>query len=240
MKIITVAAIKGGTGKTTTAAALAQASKKKVLAIDLDPQGNLSFCLGADLNRAGSYQLLHGAPPEEVTQRTDQSIDVIAASSDLATEKTKAASVYRLQEALEPIKKKYDLIIIDTPPTIGEVTYNALQASSHALIPLLADSFSLQGLYQIMDIITQLNNPRLKVLGTVINQFDSRPKISRYLQEVIAEKGQEIGAPLLYTIRKGIAVVEAQALQQSLFDYAPKSKPAHDYMELYKIISKRR
>ena len=245
MKIITVAAIKGGTGKTTTAAAIAQAaraSKKKVLAIDLDPQANFTYCLGADQTEAGSYDLLHGADAAEIVQRTAQGIDVIAGASDLATEKTKAASLYRLRDGIEPIKENYDYIIIDTPPTISEVTYNALMASTHVIISLLADGFSLQGLYQITDIINQIqaHNDKLKILGTVITQYDNRPKVNRYLKEVITDKGQEIGAPLLCTIRKGIAITEAQAMQQSLFDYAPKSKPAQDYKELYKIISKRR
>ena len=89
MQIITAAVIKGGTGKTTTAAALAQAAVqagKKVLAVDLDPQANLSFFIGADQNAPGSYQLLHGTDAAQLIQTTDQGIDAIAASPDLATE----------------------------------------------------------------------------------------------------------------------------------------------------------
>ncbi len=236
-----MAVIKGGTGKTTTAAALAQAATiagKKVLAIDLDPQANFTFFIGADQKCPGSYQLLHGTRAIQLIQHTKQGIEVIAASPDLATEKTTPASAKRLQEAIEPIKRNFDLIIIDTPPQIGELTFNALQTSTNLIIPLEADNSSLQGLYQITDIAHQMQrgNPALTITGTILTRYDTRPKLNRYLQQVIAEKGQEIGAPFLMGIRASIAVREAQAMQQSLFDYAPRSKPAQDYKRLYEMI----
>lgn len=244
MQIITTAVIKGGTGKTTTAAALAQAAaadKKKVLVVDLDPQANLSLFIGADQNKPGAYQMLHGADPGDVIQETEQGIDAIAASPDLATEKTSPASAKRLQDALEPIRGQYDLVFIDTPPQMGELTFNALQASTGLIIPLETDNSSLQGLYQITDIAHQMqkSNKALAIIGTILTRYDSRTKLNRYLQEVISNKGQEIGAPFIMGIRPGIAIREAQVLQQSLFEYAPKSKPAMDYKELYKIIKKR-
>ena len=243
MQVITTAVIKGGTGKTTTAAALAQAavaSGKRVLAIDLDPQANLTFSLGADQNTGGSYQLLNGAAARDVIQATEQGIDTIAASPDLATERTRPGSAKRLQAAISPLKKSYDLMIIDTPPTMGELTFNALQAATGLLIPLETDNSSLQGLYQITDIAHQMqsSNPDLDIIGVVLTRYDARPKINRYLQQVIAERGEEIGAPFLMGIRPGIAIREAQAMQQSLFEYAPTSKPARDYKELYDKIAK--
>ena len=242
MQILTVAVIKGGTGKTTTAAALAQAAAaagKKVLAIDLDPQANLSFFIGADQNAPGSYQLLHDTDPAQLIQRTPQGIDAIAASPDLATERTTPASAKRLQRAIDPLKSVYDLIVIDTPPQMGELLYNALQAATGLIIPLETDNSSLQGLYQIADIAHQMqrSNPALTITGVVLTRYDSRPKLNRYLQEVIAERGQEIGAPFLIGIRPGIAIREAQAMQQSIFDYAPRSNPAQDYKRLYEMIA---
>lgn len=241
MVIITAAVIKGGTGKTTTCAALAQAAAadgKKVLAIDLDPQGNLSFSLGADQSQAGSYELLHGTPAADLIQDTTQGVAVIPASPDLSTERTTPGSARRLFDALQPIKNDFDLIIIDTPPTLGELQYNALRASTGLLIPLETDSSSLQGLYQITDIAQQMqrSNPELSITGVVLTRYDGRPKLNRYLQDVIAEKGQELGAPLLQTIRAGVAIREAQAMQVSLYEYAPTSKPAQDYKELYQKI----
>lgn len=241
MQIITTAVIKGGTGKTTTAAALAQAATaagRKVLIIDLDPQANLSFFVGADQTQPGAYQLLHGTPAKEVIQTTEQGIKAIAGHPDLSTEKTAAGSAKRLTEALEPIKKSFDYIFIDTPPTMGELTFNALEASTGLIIPLETDNSSLQGLYQIADIAQQIKktNTRLKIKGVILTRYDSRPKLNRYLQEVIAEKGKECGAPFLMGIRPGIAIREAQAMQQSIYDYAPNSNPAEDYKKLFEII----
>lgn len=241
MQILTTAVIKGGTGKTTTAAALAQAAAaagKKVLAIDLDPQANFTFFIGADQNTPGSYQLLHGAEPGQLIQQTAQGIAAIAASPDLATERTTPASAKRLQQAIEPLKGEFDLIIIDTPPQMGELTFNALQAATGLIIPLETDNSSLQGLYQITDIAHQMqrSNPALSIIGVILTRYDNRPKLNRYLRDVIADKGQEIGAPFLMGIRPGIAIREAQAMQQSIFDYAARSKPAQDYKTLYEMI----
>lgn len=241
MQIITTAVIKGGTGKTTTAAAIAQAAVaagKKVLAVDLDPQANLSFTIGADQNKPGAYQLITGTPAADLMQSTEQGITAIAASPDLATIKTTPGSAKRLQRALEPVKDDFDLIIIDTPPTMGELTFNALQAATGLIIPLTADTYSLQGLYQITDIAHQMqrSNPALSIIGVVITQYDSRPNFKKYIQSVIAEKGAEAGAPFLISIRAGIAIAEAAAMQQSIFDYAPNSNPAQDYKKLYEMI----
>ena len=82
----------------------------------------------------------------------------------------------------------------------------------------------------------QRSNPDLSIIGVILARYDARPKLNRYLQEVIAERGQEIGAPFLMGIRPGIAIREAQAMQQSLYQYAPRSKPAQDYKKLYEMI----
>lgn len=241
MQIITAAIIKGGTGKSSTTAALAQAATKdgkRVLCIDMDAQGNLSFFIGADQSQQGSYELLHDAAPLPLIQATEQGIDIIPASPDLATERTKAGTANRLHDAIQPLKRKYDFIFIDTPPQMGELTFNALQASTGLLIPLETDNSSLQGLYQITDIAKEIKqtNRKLKILGTILTRYDSRPKINRYIKDVITEKGKENGAPFLMAIRAGVAIREAQAMQQSLFEYAPNSKPALDYMKLYEQI----
>ena len=237
MKIITTANIKGGCGKSTTAVALAQAaaaSGRKVLFIDLDPQANGSFFIGAD-QAAGSYQLLHGADPAQTIQHTAQGVDVIAASPDLATETTRPGSAKRLQEAIAPLKKDYDYAYIDTPPQMGELTYNALQASTGLIIPMEADNSGLQGLYQVVDIAQriQASNPALDILGIVLTRYDNRSKLSRYMKDAITAAGQDTGIPLLAAIRPGVAIREAQALQLSVFGYAPKSNPALDYMVLF-------
>lgn len=245
MQVVTMAVIKGGTGKTSTAAALAQAAAadgRKALCIDLDPQSNLSIIIGADPNAPGSYDLLHGAAPAQLIQQTAQGVDAITASPNLATERTTPGSALRLRDAIAPLRDAYDLIVIDTPPTIGELTFNALQASTGLIIPLEADGNSLQGLYQITDIAHQMQNrnPALTIYGVVLTRYDKRPSLKRYLHDTIAATGAEIGAPLLTEIRPGIALQEAQARRLSIFDYAPRSNPAIDYKRLYDMLKSER
>lgn len=243
MDIFTVAIQKGGTGKTTTAAAIAWAAAyrgRKVLAIDADPQGQLSFTLAADTSKPGSYDLLEGAAAADLIQQTPAGIDVIPASWNLSTVTSGRGSARRLQQALKPVKGKYDLIVIDTPPTAGELQYNALQAATGLIIPLQADIYNLQSLYQITDTARQIqgSNPDLKITGFVLTQYDGRSTIARQMKDTITEQAAAMGVPYLGTIRGAVAVKEAAALQQSLFEYAPKSKPAQDYLALYETITK--
>lgn len=242
MDIFTVAIQKGGTGKTTTAAAITQAAVyrgSKVLAIDLDPQGNLSFTLAADTGKPGSYDLLQGAAAADLIQHKP-GFDVIPASWNLSTVTSGRGSARRLQTALEPIKKDYDLMVIDTPPTAGELQYNALQAATGLIIPLQADIYNLQSLYQMTDTARQIqdSNPDLQIIGFVLTQYDGRSTIARQMKETITEQAAALGVPYLGAIRAAVAVKEAAALQQSLFEYAPKSKPAADYLEIFDNITK--
>ena len=241
--IYTIATNKGGTGKTTTAAALVQAAAYKgqqALAIDLDPQGNLSYSLAADATAPGSYDLLHGAPAADVIQHSPQGMDVITASPDLQTETTGPGSARRLQKALAPIVDKYALIIVDTPATAGELQYNAMQAADRLIIPLQADAYNLQALYQIAGIAQQIqsSNLALTFAGVILTQYDGRANVTRQLRELLETKLQEMGIPFLGAVRKAVAVNEATALQQSLYEYAPKSKPAADYLAIYNQLMK--
>lgn len=237
--IYTIATQKGGTGKTTTAAVLAQAAAhkgKKALAIDLDPQGNLTYCLQADARAAGSYDLLHGTPAAEVIQHSAQGVDVISASLDLQTEKSAAGSARRLKDALEPVRRKYDFIVIDTPATAGELQYNALMAADRLLVPLEADAYNIQSLYQIADAAEYI--PHLKIAGVILTKYDGRATLTKQLQERLKETAAALHIPFLGTVRKAVAMQEAAALQASLYDYAPKSKPAADYMTIYEELTK--
>lgn len=241
MQIITIANQKGGTAKTTTAAALLQAGKAKglkVLAIDLDPQANLTFTLKADANKKNSFDLLQGTPARQIIQQTLQGIDTIPAGRNLATVTTTTGSATRLQKALQPLKGVYDLIIIDTPPTAGELQYNALQASNGLVIPLQADIYGLQGLYQMTDTARQLqrSNNALKICGFVLTRHNDRSNLAKQMQKTITAKAAEMGISYLTAIRESVAIREAAAFQESLFNYAPKSKPAQDYMKLFEMI----
>ena len=242
VKILCFAIQKGGTGKTTTAAAIAQAAAyrgSRALAIDLDPQGQLSFTLSADTGRPGSYELLSGEPAAGLIQHTGAGLDVIPASWNLSTITSGRGSARRLQRAIEPIKNNYNLIVIDTP-SAGELQYNALQAATGLIIPLQADIYNLQSLYQISDAARQIqkSNPALSITGIVITQYDGRSGLAKQMKETIIERAAEMGISYLGAIRQAVAVKEAAAFQKSLFEYAPRSKPAQDYLQLFDTIEK--
>ena len=234
---------KGGCGKTTSTAALAQAAAstgKKVLAIDLDPQANLTYALAADATHAGAYELLHGGAIKRSIQRSPQGLDVISAGKALQTEKSAQGSALRLSKALAPIRGQYDYIFIDTPSTAGELQYNALQAAEGLIMPLQADAYNLQSAYQTIDTAKhiQQSNPALNITGIIFTAYDTRTNLAKQMREIIADKCADLGAPDLGIVRKGIAIAEAAALQLSLYEYAPKSNPAQDYKKILKKLPK--
>ena len=248
MRIISVANQKGGTAKTSTAHALATGAAykgKRSLAIDFDPQGNLSFIMGADASRAGAYELMkQQAKAAQIVQYTSQG-DIIPASLNLAAADIefsgKPGRDFFLQAALEPLQNVYDVAIVDTPPTLGTLLVNALTASDEVIIPMNADILSLQGLYQLAETINQVKsfcNKGLKVTGILITKYSGRTVLARDIKETIEAKCAELGIPVLNTvIRDGVAVREAQTTQESLFAYAPNSNPAKDYLQLFDEIN---
>ena len=242
-QIITIAEIKGGTGKTTTAAALAQAAileGKRVLCIDLDPQANLTALFDADPQEPGAYELLHGSEAAALIQETEFDIDVISGAPDLSTEKSKEGTATRLKNGIAPILANYDLIIIDTPPAFGEMTYNALQASTGLLVVVDTDPKAIQGMYHITDLArdAKQDNKQLKILGCIVANYDARPILHQKLREQIQDKAERIRCNYLGEIRQGVAIEEAQAYGKNLFEYSRKSKPAQDYKALYEKIIK--
>lgn len=241
MKVITVASQKGGTGKTTTAAALATWAYKEgitTLAVDLDPQGSLTCILRGDGNAPGSYELMKGTPAGQIIQKDRANMpDIVPASLQLAGAdaeySTKPGRDFLLQKALEPLTKRYSLVVVDTPPTLGTLLVNALTASNEVIIPVQADTFAMQSVYQLMDTIAQVKqycNPALTVAGVLLTRHSGRTVLARDLRDGLEDNCKQLGIRLFNTaIREGVAIKEAQTVRQSLFDYAPKSKPAQDY-----------
>lgn len=246
--IYTVATQKGGVGKTTTAAALwAGLSLKgyKCLAIDLDPQCNLSFTAGADTTRKTALSLLTGEAPAEETIQQTAAGDIIPASKSLAGADafiTDTGKEYRLKEALEPIQARYDYIVIDTPPALGILTVNALTACNSVIVPAQADIFSLQGIDQLqatIDPVRKYCNPTLHIEGLLLTRYNARTALSRDVSEIMQQLAQKLGTKVFNTtIREGIAVKEAQISQRTIFDYAPKAKVTDDYRAFIEEILK--
>lgn len=238
--IIAITNQKGGVGKSTTAHALGAGLALKgysVLFVDLDPQGNMSFSLQADTAGATSYELLtNRAGAAEIIQHTEQG-HVIPAGPALSAADVEINSTgkeYRLREALAPIRGEYDCIVIDTPPALGTLTVNALTAADSLIIPAQADIFSLQGIGQLSATIQAVKtycNPDLKLEGILLTRHSGRTVLSRDMADLIGDTAEQLGTSVFRTIiREGVAIKEAQAHRQSIFAYAPKSKPAADYM----------
>lgn len=238
--IISIASQKGGVGKSTTAQALwagLRLKGYKVLLVDLDPQGNITYTAGADNAEYTAYELLTGkATAAEIIQQTQQG-DIIPAGRGLTRldlELNTTGKEYKLKEALEPFKKRYDYIIIDTPPALGLLTINALTASNSLIIPAQADIYSLQGIGQLHETIEAVKkycNPSLHLQGILLTRHSQRAVLSRDMAEMIKATATQISTFVYKTvIRECIAVKEAQARKQDIFAYAPGSNASKDYL----------
>jgi chromosome partitioning protein len=239
-RITVIANQKGGVGKTTTAHALSTGLTRKgykTLAVDADPQGNLTYMMGADENLPGVYELLKGGKnPTDAVQATGQG-DIIPGSLSLAgadVEFYDTGREYLLSEALEPLKDAYDFIIIDSPPQLGVLTINTLTATEDVIIPMGADILSLQGLKRLYATIGKVRkrcNRSLQIAGVLITRYNGRTILSKELRESIENAAQQISAVVFQSvIREGIAVKEAQTLRASLFESAPNSNASVDYL----------
>lgn len=246
--VYAIANQKGGVGKSTTAAALwAGAARFGVaaLAVDLDPQCNLSYAARADTRGATVYELLTGeVSAAEAVQRLDGGA-MIAASPALAGADKWLDGVgaeYRLREGLEPLLNQYSLIVIDCPPALGILTVNALVACGRCIIPAGADVFSLQGVEQLagtLGAVRRYCNPALTVDGILLTRYNPRAVLSREAAELAGCLAQSLGSRVYDSrIRDTVAVREAQIAQKSLFDYAPRSTAAADYINFIKEVLK--
>lgn len=238
---------KGGVGKSTTASAIgAGLSLKgfKVLYIDMDAQGNLSYSLGAAGKSQNTFTVMTGRGSAAAAIAHTAQGDIIPSDPALASADaliTNTGKEYRLKEAIEPLKKEYDYIIIDTPPALGVLTVNALTACDSVIIPAQADIFSLQGIGQLVmtiQAVKKYTNRGLKIKGIVITRYNARTVISKDMAEMLKETAGSLHTRLYNTrIRECTALKEAQAMGKDIFTYAPRSNGATDYKALVNEIT---
>jgi chromosome partitioning protein len=238
-EVIAVSNQKGGVGKSTTANALgAYLFRKgyKVLYVDMDAQGNLSYSMGASNRAISSLEVLTGtATAQEAIVETPQG-DLIPASPALASADAilkDTGREYKLKEALAPILKKYDYIIIDTPPALGTLTINTLTACSSVIVPAQADIYSLQGIGQLVQTIQTVKkycNHDIKIRGLLVTRYNARAVLTKDMTELLEDTANQLQTKLYKTkIRECIALKEAQARQQDIFTYSPSSNASEDY-----------
>lgn len=239
MKTIAIVNRRGGVGKTATAHALGAGLRKKgykVLFIDLDSQTNLTYDAGIVNAKLSAMDMLTGrATAEQVIIQTEKG-DIIPGSQTLAAADiviTQKGKEYKLKKALEPVQSKYDFAIIDTPPALGNITTNALTAADAAIIPAQAEIHSLQGiglLYETITAVRKHTNPALMIDGILLTRYNGRAVISKDMRDNLEDLAQSLKTKLYKTpIRECISLKEAQAMQQDIFSYAPRSNAAKDY-----------
>jgi chromosome partitioning protein len=244
-RVIAFANQKGGVAKTTTTLNLAVAFKERglhVLAVDLDPQGNLTMSQGLnpdEIERSMFDVLVHRVPIEEVLHRGE--VDLAVSSIDLAGAELALSSVIgrerALEKALVSVRGRYDYILVDTPPSLGLLTVNALVAASGVIVPVQCEYLSLRGLVQLentLEMVRENLNPEVRIEGILATMFDRRTLHAREAIEILHENFGD----LVYNtrIRKTVRYAEAPVRGQSILGYDPSGEAAEMYRDLAKEV----
>ena len=238
-------------GKTTTTINLASAFARqghRVLLIDLDPQGNssISFLEPKAIYKSAYDMMVDGDKEfsDCIYPTSVEGLDVVPARINLAKLETKLVgdfeAPFRLKDKLEVLKNRYDVIFVDTPPTLGLITVNALVASTHVLIPIQSSYYALEGTDDLLETIEKVKarpNPNLRILGVVVTLFDKRTTLAKEVYEQI----REVFGPQMFetVISRSVRLEEAPAYRESIFTFAPQSTGASEYAKLYEEVMKR-
>lgn len=247
-KIIAILNHKGGVGKTTTTinlAAALQQKKKRVLAIDMDGQANLTESFGLSIEEERTvYGAMKGEYPLPLVKTADglsvvpACLDLSAAESELINEPGRELILKGLIAKL-PESQKFDYILIDCPPSLGLLTLNALTAADYLIIPVQAQFLAMRGMAKLMNVIATVRerlNPNLGIGGIVITQFDRRKTLNKSVSELINDSFCD--KVFKTVIRDNVALAEAPIKGKNIFEYNKNSNGAKDYMSLAQEVLK--
>lgn len=242
MKIVSISNIKGGVGKTTTAAVLAVGLAEKgyrVLLIDSDPQTNLTMCfLQEQTDELSSLYDIYGDGEsiDDVKVPVRDNMDLVIGDFELCNadmQFTKAGRLKMLKKAIKSIGTEYDFIVIDTPPNLGILSLNAFIASNYVLVPMTVDSFSLKGVRLLKETLGDVKDEtekELPVAGILLTRYNSRTNVSKLLEKSLNSAATLLDTELFKSrIRQAVVLQESQIAKEDLFSYSPNAKVAEDY-----------
>ncbi len=243
-RIIAFCNQKGGVGKSTSSqnlAAFLAALGKRVLLVDIDPQANTTSGMGLQprkIEKSVYHAFISDVPIEEIVKKTQLlSVDLLPATASLAGAAIELISVkqreYRLRAVLEPLKRKYDFIIIDSPPSTGLLTLNALTASHKVIIPVQCEYYALEGLVDLLETIQIVNGhlkTRVAVMGALLTMYDRKSRLHRAVVKEIRRKFP--GYVFETVIPRNVSLAEAPSFGKTILQYDPYSHGAKAYRQL--------